>query len=189
MNIYEKTASLLFKDIYLAESKKDTEEFKEDLKNEFIKQFKNSVDEGRELDFSLETALYWYANDYHAGQSDIWYSVLSTSKYRPGRSEKGISDANDEWADNFYTWLEKKFNKKKNISEAKDSKDPAAEAVLNSADKIFSEYQKFGRPLRWKEFVVLILKDLHWNANNYGKVVFEINPFYGSGKNEVVEEK
>lgn len=184
--VYEKAASMLVKEIYLAESKRDTEEFKEDLKNEYIKEFKNSMDEKSGLDFSLETALYWFANDYHSGQNDIWYSVLSTSDYRPGRSEKSVEDTEDMWAENFYEWLKKRFTgKKKNISEAKSDKDPFEEAVLDSAEKIFKEF----KGIRWREFISLILKDLHWNANNFSKVVYVLNPYYGLGKNEIVYEK
>lgn len=32
--------------------------------------------------------LYWYANDYHEGQSSVLYSILSTSPYKPGRMER-----------------------------------------------------------------------------------------------------
>ena len=64
-------------------------------------------------------------------------------------------------------------------------KDPFEEAVLDSAEKIFKEF----KGIRWREFISLILKDLHWNANNFSKVVYVLNPYYGLGKNEIVYEK
>ena len=45
---------------------------------------------GREADeFDMEEAIYWFANDYHGGQSSNLYSALSTSEYRPGRMSSG----------------------------------------------------------------------------------------------------
>ncbi len=40
-------------------------------------------------EFDRETALYWFAADYHGGQWTNLYSMLSTSRYRPGRMESG----------------------------------------------------------------------------------------------------
>ncbi len=34
--------------------------------------------------FDREEAIYWFANDYHGGQSSNLYSALSTSPYKPG---------------------------------------------------------------------------------------------------------
>ena len=46
---------------------------------------------GREegFEFDAEEAMYWFANHYHGGQSSNLYSVLSTSKFRPGAISKG----------------------------------------------------------------------------------------------------
>jgi len=37
-----------------------------------------------DLDDEAEIAIYWFANDYHGGQWDDLYSILSTSPYTPG---------------------------------------------------------------------------------------------------------
>lgn len=34
--------------------------------------------------WDYEEAMYWFANDYHGGQTSNLYSALSTSEYRPG---------------------------------------------------------------------------------------------------------
>lgn len=43
-------------------------------------------------DFDIEAAIYWFAHDWHGGQSSNLYSALSTSEYRPGRSMSSIED-------------------------------------------------------------------------------------------------
>ena len=35
-------------------------------------------------DFDVEEAIYWFANDYHAGQDSYLYCALSTSEFSPG---------------------------------------------------------------------------------------------------------
>jgi len=39
-----------------------------------------------------QMAAYWFAADYHGGQSSNLYSALSTSPYTPSPSESGPSD-------------------------------------------------------------------------------------------------
>ena len=40
--------------------------------------------------FSAACGLYWYANDWHGGQSSELYSILSARlEYRPGMGESG----------------------------------------------------------------------------------------------------
>lgn len=34
--------------------------------------------------FDIEEAIYWFANDYHSGQSSNLYEVLSMSEFSPG---------------------------------------------------------------------------------------------------------
>jgi hypothetical protein len=46
-----------------------------------------------EIEFEAEAAIYWFAHDYHGGQTTNLYSVLSTSEYRPGAT---MSSAEDE---------------------------------------------------------------------------------------------
>jgi hypothetical protein len=35
-------------------------------------------------EFEIEEAIYWFAADYHRGQTSNLYSALSASEYRPG---------------------------------------------------------------------------------------------------------
>ncbi len=42
-------------------------------------------EQGFTEDWDVEPAIYWFANDYHGGQSSNLYSALSTSDYQPGR--------------------------------------------------------------------------------------------------------
>lgn len=97
------------------ESEETEESFKEKLKKEVVNKFKGLFDMSDKdaFDYSFEKALYWLANDYHSGQNDIWYSILSTSDYKPGRSEKGIDPEEDYEADEIYSYLESKYFKKK----------------------------------------------------------------------------
>lgn len=42
--------------------------------------------------FDVEAAIYWFASDYHGGQSSNLYSVLSMSEYKPGPMMRGPND-------------------------------------------------------------------------------------------------
>ena len=75
----------LSKDPTAAELLAHTETLREDL----------GSDAGPAWDFSVACAIYWFANDWHGGQGSNLYSALSTSKYRPSRSECGVSVADD----------------------------------------------------------------------------------------------
>lgn len=44
---------------------------------------------------SLEIAIYWFASDFHSGQTSNLYSVLSCSEYKPGVSTNDINDEDD----------------------------------------------------------------------------------------------
>ncbi len=48
------------------------------MREELIASF-GDVDE-----FALEEAIYWFAADYHGGQSSSLYRALSVSPYKPG---------------------------------------------------------------------------------------------------------
>jgi len=51
-----------------------------------------TAESGRDAwDFDRETAIYWFAHDYHGGQWSNLYSVLCTSPYRPGPCKSGIN--------------------------------------------------------------------------------------------------
>ena len=55
----------------------------------FLKRF--MTDE--HTDFDMEEAIYWYAHDYHGGQSSNLYSTLSSlSPFKPGAYSTGLSD-------------------------------------------------------------------------------------------------
>jgi hypothetical protein len=45
--------------------------------------------DGTMLNFDVEQAIYWFANDWHGGQWSNLYSALSTSEYHPGALECG----------------------------------------------------------------------------------------------------
>ena len=59
-----------------------------------------------ELNIDAERAIYWFANDWHGGQTSNLYSILSTSPYRPSISELGCDG--DESGD-CYDQLEEAF--------------------------------------------------------------------------------
>jgi hypothetical protein len=68
---------------------------------------------GREADeFDIEEAIYWFATDYHGGQSSNLYSALSTSEYRPGRSSSGPEEGS--MGEMIYADLVDTFSSKKN---------------------------------------------------------------------------
>ena len=59
--------------------------------------------EGNLLDpgvrFDAEAAMYWFAHDWHSGQTSNLYSVLSTSQYKPGASMHGVADESKDVED------------------------------------------------------------------------------------------
>ena len=61
----------------------------------------------REGIFDAEEAIYWLASDFHGGQWSNLYSVLSTSKFRPGRCSNGPDP--DSIAEEFYHHLVSEF--------------------------------------------------------------------------------
>ena len=68
---------------------------------------------GREADeFDIEEAIYWFATDYHGGQSSNLYSALSTSEYRPGRMSSGPEEGS--MGEMIYSELADTFSPKKN---------------------------------------------------------------------------
>jgi len=62
-----------------------------------------------EDDFDIESAIYWFANDYHGGQNSNLYSALSTSEFRPSPMSKGIEDEESELASMMYQDLVDKY--------------------------------------------------------------------------------
>ena len=64
------------------------------LKEEMVEYLHQMFPEANDDDmsFDIEGAIYWFAADYHEGQSSELYSILSTSEYRPGPLEYSPSD-------------------------------------------------------------------------------------------------
>ncbi len=60
-------------------------------------------------EFDVESAVYWFANNYHNGCSSNLYSALSTSEYRPGPIEGHC--AKDSLAEMCYEALEREFGR------------------------------------------------------------------------------
>lgn len=58
-------------------------------------------------DFDREQAMYWFAANWHGGQTSNLYSVLSTSPYKPGMMESGPEP--DSMAAYLYSELEAEF--------------------------------------------------------------------------------
>ena len=58
--------------------------------------------EADEID--IEQAIYWFASNWHGGQWSNLYSVLSTSQYHPGATERGCDP--DGTAADLYRELE-----------------------------------------------------------------------------------
>jgi hypothetical protein len=53
----------------------------------FLRQIDAEADE-----FDVEGAIYWFASDWHSGQSSNLYSALSTSEYRSGATQSHPDD-------------------------------------------------------------------------------------------------
>lgn len=60
-------------------------------------------------EFDREEAVYWFANDYHGGQSSNLYSALSTSPFNPGPL---ASKPSDDGASVLYDELEYQYGVK-----------------------------------------------------------------------------
>ena len=58
-------------------------------KDEMLEYLRNSYGNEEGFEDDAEIAMYWFANFYHGGQSSNLYSVLSTSRFSPGRSANG----------------------------------------------------------------------------------------------------
>ena len=58
-------------------------------------------------DFDRMQAIYWFASDYHGGQSSNLYSVLSTCEYKPGCNESGPE--HESMAEDCYLALESEY--------------------------------------------------------------------------------
>jgi len=80
---------------------------KKSMENHLIEKFiGRGLVEPHRMD--IEAAIYWFANDYHSGQSSELYSILSTSNFKPGPTHRSVKDEG-EIAEDMYNELKKKF--------------------------------------------------------------------------------
>lgn len=83
MNITKEQLRKLIKEIVTQNNIKDPS------KEEMITFLKKSYGSEPEFLDTAEIAMYWFANHYHGGQWSNLYSVLSTSRFRPGPIARG----------------------------------------------------------------------------------------------------
>ena len=82
---------------------------KEEMMGYLKNQYKGLEDvNSKDFLFDMEAAIYYFATDYHSGQSSELYRILSTSDYRPGMMSRGI-DSEPETVQMLYKSLEEKF--------------------------------------------------------------------------------
>ena len=86
----------------------DTADLHKEMSDYLVDKFKGMVDDEKSAEFDREAAIYWFANDYHDGQSSPLYSVLSQSEFNPGPSHSEVDDEG-EMATMMYHALGKKF--------------------------------------------------------------------------------
>jgi hypothetical protein len=87
-----------------------TKEFQDPTRKEMEKFLEGKKKALEAEDFDVQVAIHYYASEYHSGQSSNLYSALSTSKYKPGRSESGAEDVSDQ-AGMLYNELQDKFGR------------------------------------------------------------------------------
>ena len=120
---------------------------------------------GREADeFDIEEAIYWFANDYHGGQSSNLYSALSTSEYRPGRMSSGPEEGT--MGEMIYSDLVDTFSSKKN-----PVKPRKGESARDFAARCMSE-EKMSFPKTKQRIAVCLSKSR------------KRNPVYDTGSDE-----
>jgi|LakMenEpi03Aug12_release.lakeMendotaPanAssembly.Ray.scaffolds.fasta_scaffold81796_5 hypothetical protein len=87
----------------------ENSEVKEEMKEYLKNKFKGLEDvNSADFNFSMEAAIYWFTSDYHSGQWSDFYSILSTSDYRPGRMTNNI-EGEPEDVQMLYQALEEKY--------------------------------------------------------------------------------
>lgn len=61
-------------------------------RDEMLAHLNSVVNESEEYDeIDFEQAIYWFAADYHGGQTSNLYEALSQSPYKPGMLESGCA--------------------------------------------------------------------------------------------------
>lgn len=88
--------------------------------------------------FDAAQALYWYASDYHSGQSSEIYSILSQLEYKPGASERG---PDTEEAKAFYRALELGKLKPDVLLKAIELAHGRSEAIGESANDVEEKHE------------------------------------------------
>ena len=88
---------------------------KEEMINFLETKFQGLLDpaEAESNEFDMETAIYWFAHDYHGGQWSNLYSVLSTSEFKPSPLERGVRDLESGTATEMYNALVQKYGGEK----------------------------------------------------------------------------
>lgn len=84
---------------------------KEEMVDFLQNKFKGLIDPTNidDNNFDIESAIYWFGNNYHGGQNSNLYSALSTSQFRPGPMHKNIEDEESETATMMYQELVNKY--------------------------------------------------------------------------------
>lgn len=85
----------------------------ERLQATFAGSLGHGIDDDNQDEFDLESAVYWFASDYHTGQWSNLYRALSSSPYTPSPLAKGI-DSESELAQEIYFFLVREFYNKPN---------------------------------------------------------------------------
>lgn len=117
----------------------DTDPTKEEMQDVMM----NLLSDPEIDEFNYEAAMYWFASDFHSGQSSNLYSVLSTSKYNPGPMVGKIEDEDDlaqELYFTMYDYFSNKVQEGKKLKKRKQPKDAAG--AWNKAER----YTKYDPP-------------------------------------------
>lgn len=78
---------------------------KMDTKNEMLAFLRERFPQEEGWDFSAEEAIYWFCHDWHTGQRCEFYSILSTSPFKPSPLHSGIEDSDDYLSVDMYNEL------------------------------------------------------------------------------------
>lgn len=79
------------------------------LKTRMMNFLRQSYGNEEGFEHDAEAAIYWFANDWHSGQTSELYSILSTSPFRPGPIS--TLDSEGEMVKMMYEDLEAKFSR------------------------------------------------------------------------------
>jgi hypothetical protein len=115
------------------------EEETKDLKTQMVDYLVKGF--GTEYTDDIEVAIYWFANDWHGGQGDELYSILSTSPYSPGPNSTLKSEG--ESVEMLYAALEDKFAPV-SIRKLKDDAMKACEARQHEMNEWDDEFASQG---------------------------------------------